>query len=59
MSYKSVSDLRNAVAEAKKKEEEKKIAKQAKKVYEDDEVVIYAPFTVQASCKYGRVLNGV
>ena len=53
MSYKSVSDLRNAVAEAKKKEEEKKIAKQAKKVYEDDEVVIYAPFTVQASCKYG------
>jgi hypothetical protein len=53
MSYKSVSDLRNAVAEAKKKEEEKKIAKQAKKVYEDNEVVIYAPFTVQASCKYG------
>jgi hypothetical protein len=53
MSYKSVSDLRNTVKEAKKKEEEKKFAKQAKKVYEDNDVVIYAPFTVQASCKYG------
>lgn len=52
-SYKSVFEFKKVVDEAKKKAEEKKFAKQAKKVYEDDEVVIYAPFTVQASCKYG------
>jgi hypothetical protein len=52
-SYKSVFEFKKVVDEAKKKAEEKKFAKQAKKVYEDDDVVIYAPFTVQASCKYG------
>jgi hypothetical protein len=52
-SYKTLLDLNQAVIEAKSKEEEKKVAKQAKKVYEDDTAVIYAPFTVQASCKYG------
>lgn len=52
-SYNSVFEFKKVVGEAEKKAEEKKFAKQAKKVYEDDEVVIYAPFTVQASCKYG------
>jgi hypothetical protein len=52
-SYKKIVDLKAVVDEAKKAEEEKNIAKQAKKVYEDDTAVIYAPFTVQASCKYG------
>ncbi len=52
-SYKKIMDLKAVVDEAKKKEEEKKIAKQAKKVFENDEAVIFAPFTVQASCKYG------
>ena len=52
-SYKSLNDLKTVVDEAEAKEEEKKVAKQAKKVYEDDTAVIYAPFTVQASCKYG------
>jgi hypothetical protein len=55
-SYKKIVDLQDlqaVVDEAKKAEEEKKVAKQAKKVYEDDTAIIYAPFTVQASCKYG------
>ena len=52
-SYKSIAELNAVVDEAKAKEEEKKVAKQAKKVYEDDTIVVYAPFTVQASCKYG------
>lgn len=52
-SYKTLNDLKKAVDEALAKEEEKRIAKQAKKVFEDDKVVIYAPFTWEASCKYG------
>ena len=52
-SYKKLVDLKKVVDEAIAKQEEKNIAKQAKKVYEDDTAVIYAPFTVQASCKYG------
>ena len=52
-SYKTFDDLNSVVEEALAKEEEKKVAKQAKKIYEDDTVVVYAPFTVQASCKYG------
>lgn len=52
-SYKKLSDLEDVVNEAIAKEEEKKFAKQAKKIYEDDTVVVYAPFTVQASCRYG------
>lgn len=52
-SYESIFEFKAVVDEAEKKAEEKKFAKQAKKVYEDDEVVVFAPFTVQASCKYG------
>lgn len=52
-SYKKLIDLEEVVKEALAKEEEKKVAKQAKKIYEDDTAVVYAPFTVQASCKYG------
>ena len=52
-SYQSVFDLKAVVDEANKKAEEKRVAKQAKKVFENDDVVIYAPFTLEASCKYG------
>jgi len=52
-SYESIFEFKAVVDEAEKKAEEKKFAKQAKKIYEDDEVVVFAPFTVQASCKYG------
>lgn len=52
-SYKTLNSLKEVVDVALAAEEEKKVAKQAKKVYEDDTAVIYAPFTVQASCKYG------
>ena len=52
-SYKSVFDLKAVVDEANKKAEEKRVAKQAKKVFENDDAVIYAPFTLEASCKYG------
>ena len=52
-SYESIFEFKEVVDEAEKKAEEKKFAKQAKKIYEDDEVVVFAPFTVQASCKYG------
>jgi len=51
--YKSLNDLKSVVEDALRAEEEKQVSKQAKKVYEDDTAVIYAPFTVQASCKYG------
>jgi len=52
-SYKGYAELKSVVDEAKKKEEDKRVSKQAKKVYEDDTAVIYAPLTVQAACKYG------
>ena len=52
-SYKTLSDLKFVVGEAIEAEEEKQVSKQAKKIYEDEDGVIYAPFTVQASCKYG------
>lgn len=52
-SYKSVFDLKAVVDEANKKAEEKRVSKQAKKVFENDDAVIYAPFTLEASCKYG------
>lgn len=52
-SYKSVFDLKAVVDEANAKAEEKRISKQAKKVFEDDDVIVYAPLTKEASCKYG------
>jgi len=52
-SYKTLNDLKVVVDEALAKEEEKRVAKQAKKIFENDTAVIYVPFTVQASCKYG------
>jgi len=52
-SYKSLVQLKQTVDEALAAEEEKQIAKQAKKLYDKDGVLIYAPFTVQASCRYG------
>lgn len=52
-SYKNIGELSTVVNKALSEEKEKQISKQAKKVYEDDTAVVYAPFTVQASCKYG------
>jgi len=52
-SYKLVDDLRVVVDDALKKAEEKKAEKEADKVYEDNDVIILAPLTVRASCKYG------
>tara|TARA_R110000803_G_scaffold20502_2_gene52688 strand:+ start:946 stop:2364 length:1419 start_codon:yes stop_codon:yes gene_type:complete len=52
-SYKNLNDLEAAVDIALQKEKEKLVSKQAKKVFEDEDIVIYAPMTVEASCKYG------
>lgn len=52
-SYKSLDELSLVVKQAIADEEEKQISKQAKKLYDKDGVLIYAPFTVQASCRYG------
>ena len=52
-SYKTIVDLKTVVDEALEAEKDVRVSKEAAKVYEDDEVVIMAPFTVEASCKYG------
>jgi len=52
-SYNRFLDLVNVVDEARAKAEEKRISKQAKKVFENDDVVVYAPMTTEAACKYG------
>ena len=52
-SYKDWGEFIKVVDEALSKAEEKRISKEAVKVYEDDDVVIMAPMTVEASCKYG------
>jgi hypothetical protein len=51
--YKSLNDLKSVVEDALVKEKEKRVSKEAAKIYEKGGVVIYAPFTVEASCKYG------
>ena len=52
-SYKTFSELVEVVDEALAKAKEKRISKEAAKVFENDDIVVYAPFTVEASCKYG------
>lgn len=52
-SYKTLVDLKTVVDSALKAEKDVRVSKEADKVYEDNEVVIMAPFTVEASCKYG------
>ena len=51
--YKSLNDLKSVVEDALLKEKEKRISKEAAQIYKKGGVVIYAPFTVEASCKYG------
>jgi hypothetical protein len=51
--YKSLNDLKSVVEDAVAKEKDKQVAKQAKLVFSNDVVDIYAPFTWEASCKYG------
>lgn len=52
-SYKDFQDFMDVVAEALVAEEDVRVSKEADKIYEDKDVVIMAPFTVEASCKYG------
>ena len=52
-SYNTLMDLKNVVDEALATEKEKRVSKEAVKIYEDDKIVVMAPFTVEASCKYG------
>ena len=52
-SYRSLAELKSVVDEALMKEKEKRVAKEAAKIYDKGGVIIYAPFTVEASCKYG------
>lgn len=52
-SYKNFAEFVSVVDEALAKAKEKRISKEAAKVFEDDDIVVYAPFTMQASCKYG------
>jgi len=52
-SYKSLNELKSVVEDALAKEKEKRISKEAAQIYKEGGVVIYAPFTVEASCKYG------
>ena len=52
-SYKNFAEFNLVVDEALAKAKEKRISKEAAKVFEDDDIVVYAPFTMQASCKYG------
>jgi hypothetical protein len=52
-SYRSLNDLESVVTDALNKEKEKRVSKEAAKIYEKGGVIIYAPFTVEASCKYG------
>lgn len=52
-SYRSLNDLESVVTDALNKEKEKRVSKEAAKIYDKGGVIIYAPFTVEASCKYG------
>jgi hypothetical protein len=52
-SYRSLNDLESVVNDALNKEKEKRVSKEAAKIYDKGGVIIYAPFTVEASCKYG------
>ncbi len=52
-SYKNFAEFVSVVDEALAKAKEKRISKEAAKVFEDGDIVVYAPFTMQASCKYG------
>ena len=52
-SYKTFAEFVLVVDEALAKAKEKRVAKEAAKVFENDDIVVYAPFTVEASCKYG------
>jgi len=52
-SYKDFQDFMDVIAEALVAEEDVRVSKEADKVYENKDVVIMAPFTVEASCKYG------
>lgn len=51
--YKSVKELNDAIEEVKEKKNEKIAKKQSDKVYEDNEWLVVAPKSWEASCTYG------
>jgi hypothetical protein len=51
--YKDINELLRITKVAEKKATDKDIKREADKVYEDDNILVLAPLTVRASCKYG------
>jgi D-Tyr-tRNAtyr deacylase len=51
--YKTFDELQKAVTKIRQKEKEKELESQVDKIYEDDTILVVAPKTEQASCKYG------
>jgi hypothetical protein len=52
-SFSDVNELIKVVKVAEAKTTDKEIKKEADKIYEDENIMVYAPLTVRASCKYG------
>lgn len=52
-SYKTLDSLRIVVDEVLEKKKQKLVAKQAKKIFDSDDVFVFSPFTHEAACKYG------
>jgi len=53
LTYRTMEDMRGALAIASLKAQSKELEKQVAKVYEDDEWVVVRPLTFEASAKYG------
>jgi len=51
--YSDVNELLRITKVAEKKATDKQVKKEADKVYEDENIIVLAPLTVRASCKYG------
>lgn len=52
-SYATIKDLKIAVDEAIRKAYTKKAKKNVMKIFEDDDILVLAPLSIEASCKYG------
>jgi hypothetical protein len=51
--YKDINELLRITKVAEKRATDKDIKREADKVYEDENILVLAPLTVRASCKYG------
>lgn len=51
--FKDINELIKLVKVAEQKTTDKQIKKEADKIYDDNNIMVYAPLTVRASCKYG------